>query len=68
MQNLMRHFSYILRYFSHQFLKFPVLQDQKRKIVTQNILIEKILVYVVDIPLTTFPEDFGPFELKLVKI
>ena len=35
-------------HFSHSFLKFPILQDQKCKILTLNILIEKILVEVVD--------------------
>ena len=54
-------------HFSHSFLKFPILQDQKCKILTLNILIEKILVEVVDTHLSNISEDFRAIELKLVK-
>ena len=51
-------FSYFIWYFSHSFLKFPILKDQKRKILALNILIEKILVYFVDTALNNISWRF----------
>ena len=58
-------FSSFFWYFSHWFLKCPILQDQKRKILTLNILIEKILVYVVDSPLNNISWRLQAIWIKI---